>query len=306
MLEITFSESLAGNLMAAMGRKRGDMITSDGAIAVICDDPNEREQLLREMNMPRAWTGGEISGTPRDVMSLHLQLDYGDISHMDEGIGSRFLSLQELYGHYNGVVEELLANAQRTLKQILSACEMRLWVGAEDPCDLCAACWLCHILRDSPVKILMVYLPAYVQKSDALCSYSGAANMKPEEISRYVTDAVELTAGTRKHMGARWIELAKENAPMRVVLNGKIMGAPIDVYDWALRSEIPEGEWKLGIPISRTLMKTRAVGDVILYAVIRRWLAQDILETVTPAKDENPYSAVCKKGSNWKKHHIVR
>ncbi len=45
----------------------------------------------------------------------------------------------------------------------------------------------------------------------------------------------------------------RENASLRAVINGSLIGVPNDFYDFALRSNIPDGEFKVAQLIGKTM-----------------------------------------------------
>ncbi|MDO4740767.1 MAG: DUF3658 domain-containing protein [Eubacteriales bacterium] len=298
MLEVAFSESVAGALKFAAGRKKGQAI-EQGAAAVFCDDPAEKERILAKLQEPKTWRGGELDCRAKDVVSLHLQLEYGDLSALETEPAVRLEALQSLYAEFPGVPEELIQSAQSALESILSAQEMRLWIGEQDAGDIIAACWLCHILRGRNVKMHAVYLPAIEQDGDAVVRHAGAGDFEPERLSLEAEKTHGLTPEMQRYMANRFCELKEENAPLRAMVNGAVLSVPEDLYDPALRACVPEGECKLGMIVGRALGSLRAVGDDLLRVRVRRWIAEGVLEEVSPARDENPYSAVVRRGPRW-------
>lgn len=298
MLEVAFSESVAGALKYAAGRRRGQRI-EQGAVAVICDDPAEKERILAEMQKPKTWQGGELDCAPKDVVSLHLHLDFGDLSALDAGLASRKEPLEQLYGHFHGVADDLLRSAEQALSRVLEAQEMRLWIGEQDACDITAAFWLCHLLRGKNVKMYAVHLPAMEQNDGVISRYSGAGDFEPERLSMEAARTHEISPEMQRYMANRFCELREDHAGLRAMVNGRVLSVPEDLYDPVLRACVPDGECKLGLIIGRALGRLRAVGDAILYLRVRRWIDNGVLKEISPAVDENPYSAVVKRGPAW-------
>jgi len=298
VLEVAFSESVAGSLKYAAGRKRGQMV-GQGAVSVICDDPAEKKRILAQMQKPKIWQGGELNCSAKDVVSLHLQLDWGGIAELGADLNARRSALEQLYGDFPGVADELIGAAKKALEQVFSAQEMRLWIGGQDACDIIAAFWICHLLRGKNVKMHAVYLPAMEQTGSEIICYGGAGDFEPERLSLEARNAHEITPEMQRYMANRFCELAEENAPLRAMVAGRVLSVPENIYDTALLSCVPEGECKLGLVIGKALGKLRAVGDDILRRRVRSLLSCGVLELVCPEQDENPYSAVVKRGPLW-------
>lgn len=294
MLEIVFSQSVAGTLKYAMGRHKGERMES-GAVAVLTADPAEKRWFAREMRA-RTWHGGEIAGNACDVACLCLQLDYGDISALEADVHARNSALQTLYGH----CAELLETSQKGLAQVLQAPQIRLWIGEQDACDLTAVFWLCHLLRGREVQMHAVFLPQMKWRGGEIRMASGAADFDAEQMSRHVERSVEIPAQARRYMAGRWQELQRENAPLRAMINGRVESVPEDFYDRMLLREIPQGEWRMDTVLVRALGKMRAVGVDLLYQRICAWIDQGVLETVAPAQEGRPYSDVLRRGPAWK------
>lgn len=300
MLEVAFSESVAGSLQYAIGRKRGEVIEA-GAVAVFCEDPAEKERILEEMQKPRVWQGGEIEGKARDVVSLHLQLDFGDISGLKADPEARREALLQLFGHYEGVTDDLIGAAQKAVSRIMEAKQIRLWIGEQDACDIAAAFWICDLLRNKDVEMQAVYLPAMQQRGNEVLRYSGAGDFEPENLSLYAEKSQSVTPEMRRYMANRWREIKEENAPLRVMLNGMLTGVAEDIFDPVLKRCMPQDECRMGMLIGRALSETRGVGDAILHLRARKWIDAGILEMMSPAEEGNPYSAVIRKGPFWTK-----
>jgi len=299
LLEVAFSESVAGSLKYAIGRKKGDIV-ENGAVAVFCDDPQEKEQILAEMQKPKIWQGGEIEGRSCDVVSLHLQLDFGDLSALQDDPAVRKDALDELFGQYPGVSDDLIASAKQALGRIFEADEIRMWIGEQDACDIAAAFWVCHLLRRKDFRLQIVYIPMLAQEGKAVCRFGGAGDLEPEKLSLHADAAHEITPEMKRYMANRWCEIKEENAPLRMMVNGMLTGVPENIYDRVLKASAPEGEFRLGMMIGRALDSTRGVGDSILNLRVTKWLADGTLETVSAAKDGSPYSAVVRRGPLWR------
>ena len=64
----------------------------------------------------------------------------------------------------------------------------------------------------------------------------------------------ELSEHEQKVFAARWDELKEEDAPLRVLINGCLVGVKEDFYDFLIRRELPEGE----------IIQARLIGNLLL------------------------------------------
>ena len=58
----------------------------------------------------------------------------------------------------------------------------------------------------------------------------------------------------QKVFASRWDELKEEDAPLRVLINGCLVGVKEDFYDFLIRRELPEGE----------IIQARLIGNLLL------------------------------------------
>jgi len=106
-----------------------------------------------------------------------------------------------------------------------------------------------------------------------------------------------LSAPRREAYAALWSELAAESAPLRAVVNGRLVGVPEDFYDFALRANIPDGEFPSALLIGKALSFVNGVGHRWLHLRIRHMIGAGELIEVRPANGDHPYSNVLKRGS---------
>lgn len=291
MLEITFSQNAYGSLQQACTMKRGQKMIG-GACSVLCSDPEEAGRITAEMKKVRQWWGGETGSQPGDVVCLPLYLEYGNISELKWNVQTRREALEELLGCYEGVVDDLLGEAQSALLRIGRADKMRMWIGEQNAGDIAAAMYLCSLLRGKDVCISAVYLPMETQEA--------APNPWEDEtavqMSLLADKACVLTPQMRERMAQRFEALQQENAPLRAMVNGRLLGVDENIFDRTLLGEIPQGDFVPARVIGRTLGKTRGVSDMMLFRRLCRWKSEGIFEEIEPARDdEAPYSGVWRR-----------
>ena len=100
-------------------------------------------------------------------------------------------------------------------------------------------------------------------------------------------------------MADRWKELRRENAPLRAVLNGRLVSAPETLYDFFLFREIaaqPE-EFREEEVIGRVLGVTQMpISDEFLALRMEQLIQDGLLEAVTqPEPGKASYRRVLRK-----------
>ncbi len=295
MIELAFCESAAGALKFAKSMKPGERMQC--AAGVIGGTAKERKQLMREAKKPREWHGEALGGDPRDIAMLMLCADIGDISDADSGLQQRKAVLDLLYGEFAGVPDGIWNTTLKGLKRLEEAKTthepVRMWVCEASPAELCGLRLVCHLLQGADTPLSTVFVPAQIEKDGCLIEYRGMGDVDAELLGamaaayeRPVSDAL------RQIYAAEWRALAGENAPLRALVNGRLLSVPEDFYDFALRAHMPEGEFRMAVLIGKTLGALPGVSDRWLYLRTMAMLRSGELIEVTPATGDHPYSAV--------------
>lgn len=298
MIELAFNESAAGALKFAKSMRRGDIL--QGATAVFGGTEKERQEAIK----PRAWNGVPMEGGSKDVATLSLYLDIGDISDtldMEAGMPVRKKTLDSLFEKYPGVPDEIWKANRNTLSRLQEAKKtsepVRMWVCAGNPAELCGLYFVCRLMSDSAVPLSVVRVPEMIEKTDSIVSYRSTGDINAEDMGRYAVAYEEPVSELKRIVFSHsWGMMARENVPLRAVVNGTLMGVPEDFYDFALRANTPDGEFRIAQLIGRALPETPGIGDQWLYLRIESMLQSGELVLVSPAEDHH-YSAVVKRSS---------
>ncbi len=294
MIELTFNQSAGGGLKLAQAMQQGQEINS--TVLRIGGKGEEG----REAGKPRPWTGLTMEGSPKDVEALTLVLDKGDISDLDTDMNSRPKLLDQLFGDYPGVSGEIWTTSKQALTRLQEAKAtreaVRIWVCAGNPEELCGLYYVCHLLEDAAVPLSMVGITEEVEKDKGMISYRSVGEIIPEALGGYAAGAKPISPLRRKVYADTWLDLVRENAPLRAVINGSLLGVPEDFYDFALRANMPEGEFKMAWLIGSTLGQIPGVGDRWLFLRVQKMLETGELIRVSGATEDHPYSEVVKRG----------
>jgi hypothetical protein len=295
MIELAFGESPAGALKQAKSMKQGDRLA--GAIALIGGTRKEQHEAKK----PRNWSGITMEGSSKDVEALTLALDIGDISDMDTHMNARKKLLDVLFADFPGVYDKIWETNQHTLTRLQEAKAtlepVRVWICVSDPAELCGLYFVCRLMVDVQTPLSVVRVPAQVEKDNSIISYRSTGEINPEAFGAF-TEYEELISELQRRAYANiWGHLVRENVPLRAVINGSLIGVPKDFYDFALRANMPDGNFKIAQLIGKTVSHIPGVGDRWLFLRIQTMLQSGELISVSATTNDHPYSEVVKRNN---------
>ena len=118
----------------------------------------------------------------------------------------------------------------------------------------------------------------------------GWGEVSPGEWGRLVTAARTPSPAQRRFFANCWRELRRKNAPLRAVVNGQLMGVPVNFYDGFIGQEIAaaEREFHQGQLIGRVLGYQLGIGDAWVALRMEEMLRRGLLEAVTQAPPDRP------------------
>lgn len=148
--------------------------------------------------------------------------------------------------------------------------EVRIW--ADDTPD--GACGLRHaaaLLAGLDARVTLVSLPRWWERPDgAVVRWErGWGEVHPEEFGLHLGGAEELTRPVLRMLAMEWERLREENAPLRAVVNGRVMGVSEDFYDPVLRRCLTEKPQKVANVLGQALVQLSGVGDWLLARRLR-------------------------------------
>lgn len=308
MIEVVFGDSACGSLKQA--QRYGMGTYQSGCIGVIVQHADgspgtaaeiEAASHAEEDRARRAWEQAiPIGGDPADVFGLSLALSVGDISEDWPGV-LRQKEIDRLYSVYpeemrEAMAESLFRQAQENLQSILrrfSAGEsVRVWCSAA-PDEACGLCFLmAHLTRcGAQGKVFLVTLPAWEEREDGFQSYGSWGDVGPEGWGRLQALQQEVHPVLCRAMAARWRELQQENAPLRAVVNGRLVSVAETLYDMPILLEIALAEEtfsQAGL-IGNVLGRHRpGVGDAWIALRMEHMLEEGLLTAITEAPADGP------------------
>lgn len=230
------------------------------------------------------------------VTCLPLGLSMGDI-RTDVCSPERCAFLQGMIRINNPafahVAEEELETARKSMEQLLRAAvngeSIRLWYS-DIPDEMCG---FYHILSILPLgsDIRAVKLPEYTEEGDTLSTHNGWGDILPNEFVNYLKYEKKISENAHRMYRSRWNQLVEENAPLRAVVNGRVISTGEELYDFHILRELNarENVFHEAYLIGDILGKYQpGISDWFIHQRIRYYEAQGLLEAVDQAPDSEP------------------
>lgn len=276
----------------------------------------------------RAWANAAPFESRRaDILCFPLALSVGGIG--EEGIGpGRQAALEKLMGVYPAegqeAAGEMLARARRDLAALQSRAKaepVRVWVS-QNPDERCGLCWLAAQLEmlaeptglenlavtvvELPEFLRVDWAPVELPKPGALAgqagplpqpdgsvvlSCTGWGEVEPHQFGRLAALGRRLPAGELRALALQWKRLQKENAPLRAVLNGRLLSADESLYDpYILREIAAQGaEFSQAAVVGRVLGQYQlGIGDGWVALRMEQFIQNGLLEPVTSPEAGGP------------------
>lgn len=258
MIEVAFTESAGGSLKLAQTWGKGKC--PDGPVAFICEDGDDGGlEALHRMVVEehrRKWEAAiPLGGSPRDVYYLPLGLSVGSIAA--DPFGPERLALLQTVLGMDSRAKEQLETARTGLDAILVRTAqgetVRLWYS-NNPDEMCGFYHILSVLPEN-CSIRAVKLPDSEERGGNLRTYTGWGEIEPGAFGHFLPLEREVTELFRRSAAARWKQLRQENAPVRAVLNGKLVSAGEGLYDFYIQRELDA--------CGETFHEGRLIGDII-------------------------------------------
>jgi hypothetical protein len=265
--------------------------------AVFSDSAKGSLRLAKDYN-----GDGAVPGRPRDVVCIGHNLDIGDISGEFDGDTRRneFVRLFGAVRFEDGEVERFFESQRADLQKTLLAAKngepIRAWKSSA-PRSACAFAFLCDALRDIDCEFSVVALPDIFESPDgAPHSLTAWSEVPAGQFYSFLPLEREISAAEKRLSGGLWNELKAENAPLRALVNGRLISVPEDFYDHILIKNIPDGEFLMSRLIGTVLGKyALGVGDGWYALRLEKMIAANMLEVIADKDASRPYGKILKK-----------
>ena len=121
--------------------------------------------------------------------------------------------------------------------------------------------------------------------------YQGCGELGPGEWGKLLSLQQKGKPALVEACAQRWRALQKENAPLRIYLNGRLQSAPEDVYDSYILRELnaQKGEFLEARVIGMILGKYQlGIGDAWIAQRIQQFIKEGLFEVLTPPDPDGP------------------
>lgn len=239
MVHVVFSASEKGSLRVALSGPGGA-----AAVAVIggTGGPLGRLTAKREAARQKQRAAGALpmEGTPADVLCLPLALSVGDISEAEPGekrkkepAGLWAMSPAENEEFAEKMLEESRRALETLRRRAGSGETVRVWQspGADAACGIrFLAAWLRPLGFDK-LTVERVRLPEFEARADGTAvQYDGWGEVEPHHWAALASPE-PLPAPVLNALAGEWAMLQAKNAPLRAVVNGRVVSVSEDFYD---------------------------------------------------------------------------
>lgn len=234
----------------------------------------------------------EIAKPGANIQSLWLELDVGDIGGLPD-IGCRKGVILSMLEGPEGedakdslrAVWEINESALKALAVASAGETVRIW-WSDSPAETCGFYFAVSLLENSDALIRSIKLPPYFEEGESIRVHDSLKSLDADMLNMLLPLEQDVSPALRRAIACRWGELVYENAPLRAVVNGRLVSAPGDFYDHTLRKYFADGEFTVAQAIGRALgMCKLGLSDWLYAQRIRHMIEAGELEIVKPDKN---------------------
>lgn len=293
MLEVVFSDSEKGSMKQAKNYNAEKML--GGAVGYIGKKPAKAE-------LEKHFEGQAVGGNSQDVVYIGFCLDVGDISGDIDGIGRQnvFRMLWGRFGIDDNERKQFFSNQRKDMEKLLSAAKdgvpIRIW-KSDAPYSACGFYFVCNLLKDIDCNISVVSLPGFRPvNGNETAEYSHWGEVEPGKFYQFLHLEKPLTRMEKRLISCRWQSLMEENAPLRTIINGKLISVPENFYDFIIMKNLPDNDFIMAKLIGKLLGEYNLGISDSWYALrIDKMIEEKKLIVVEDRDPSHPYGMVLRK-----------
>ncbi len=185
-------------------------------------------------------------------------------------------------------------NLEAVINRAIKGEDIRIWYSSQ-PDELCGLYWLMSQLsklEGQIGEIFTVQLPDFdVNEKGQIIQNYGWGNIYYEKWKEYLPIKRATPMSLCRGYATRWEQLKTENAPLRAMINGRLLSVAESFYDdFIIKEIIAEAPvFKEGAFINRFLLKYQlGIGDLWIAARIEELIRAGKLEPVTALSESIP------------------
>ena len=252
---------------------------------------NGGERTLLELSLP----GEEFIHSYEDLDLGHIHPNNFNIAR-EEWINKTYASysesekkhmLNEAHLRHNYIIE--------TAKNTKKLC---IWC-ASNPASQCGLFYTIHTLKGIDCKIFVVDMPSDIGCLPPTHDRSWG-EAEPAEIEPCLQMQREMSEAERQIYEQIWEILIKENAELRININGRITSVPVDYFDEYILSTAPSHiDFKLGTLVGYALQCSHYLNPNFVEYRIERMISDGMITLVQRSTDPDFNNATILR----KNHH---
>jgi len=293
MLEVVFSDSEKGTMKVAKNYNEKNMI--GGAIGYIGKKPTKAE-------LEKHFEGQAVGGNSQDVVNIGFSLDVGDISGAIDG-NERQNIFRKVWGRFdfdNKEQEQFFQNQRKDMEQLISAAKdgipIRIW-KSNAPYSTCGFYYVCYVLKNIDCNVSVVSLPEYNHVSESeIVAYSHWGEVAVGKFYQFLPLEKQLSQIEKRIVSDYWHDLMEENAPLRAIINGKLISVPENFYDFIITNNLPDNDFIMARFIGKLLGEySLGISDSWYALRIDKMIEENKLIVVENKDQSHPYGKVLRK-----------
>lgn len=280
-------QSVGGATAIGIIGQAGENLTQAELDSLLAEALRRQEQRLRE--------GKPLGGKSGDVLGLSFALDIGDIASPVTAAARRDLlaqmlgadpwdELPDMESSIDAYWQSSVSDLDKLLARARTGETIRIWYS-DAPYATCGFYHIIHRLQGCECDITAVKLPSYMPLGDrGARSAASWAEVDPGELADYLPSAIAVPKCVREAISAEWGRLMQQDAPLRVVVNGRLQSAGADFYDSFICRQVPDGHFKVAQLIGRVLGQCQlGVGDWLIAERIKQMIKSGELKVAERA-----------------------
>ena len=291
MIEVVFNDSEKGSMKFAQNYKN----MFGEAIGYIGEKPSKAELKIDIEDQ-------SIGGNSHNVVNIGFSLDVGDVSGTIDG-DERQKVFRKIWGRFDFDIkeqEEFFRNQRKDMEKLLTAAQngtpIRIW-KSNAPYSSCGFYFVCHMLRNIECNISIVSLPEHKKISDnEIVTYSNWGEVDASKFYQFLPLEKQISQIEKRVIINYWNDLIIENAPLRAIINGKLISVPENFYDFIITKNLPEDDFIMARFIGKLLGKySLGISDSWYALRIDKMIEENKLVVVENRDSSHPYGKVLRK-----------